>query len=98
MATVYPLFVGQRALIEIIFRLNGVPTDPTVVTCTSRSPSGVQSTITYPVSTFIRRSEGQFEASILVDEPGDWTIRAEAAGIVDAVNEYNLSVTASGLV
>lgn len=91
------VFVGQRILIEIEFRLNGVATDPTIATCSYRSPLGTQAILTYPNEAFIRRSEGLFEASILVDEPGTWVIRGEGAGIVDAVNEYAQEVLASGL-
>lgn len=94
MAAVYE---GQRVLIEVEYRLNGVPTDPTIVTCAFRSPGGTVSTITYPDETFIRRSEGLFEASILVNEAGTWVFRGEGAGIVDGVNEYTLNVQASGL-
>lgn len=90
------VFEGQRILIEVEFRLNGVPTDPTVVTVASHSPTGVQSTVTYPAESFIRRSAGLYEASILVNEHGTWTFRSEGAGIVDAVNEMTQEVLASG--
>lgn len=98
MPSVPNVYTGQRILIEVEMRLNGVPTDPTITTITSRSPSGVQSTITYPNAVFIRRSAGLFEASILVNEPGTWTFRAEGAGIVDGVNEYVQNVLPSGIV
>lgn len=97
MATSTPVYIGQRILIEVEYRLLGVPTDPTVVTCTSRSPAGVVSTVTYPNVTFTRRSAGLYEASILMDESGTWIFRAEGAGIVDAVNEYTREVLASGI-
>lgn len=90
------VFEGQRILIEVEFRLNGVPTDPTVVTIASHSPTGVQSTVTYPADSFIKRSTGVYEASILVNEDGTWIFRAEGAGIVDAVNEFPQEVLASG--
>lgn len=91
------IYVGQRALIEIEYRLNGVPTDPIIVTCTSRSPLGTVSTLTYPDEAFIRRSDGLFEASILMEEAGTWVVRGEGAGVVDGVNEYTVNVAASGL-
>lgn len=94
MATVY---VGQRVLIEVEFRLSGVPTDPTLVTCTARSPLGSTTTLSYPDDDFVRRSAGLFEASILVSDPGTWIFRSEGAGVVDAVNEYSLVVQQSGL-
>jgi hypothetical protein len=93
--THFPTYVGQRVLIETIFRLNGVPTDPTIVLITSSSPSGTVSTITYPNANYIRRGVGAFEASILVDEPGQWAFRAEGAGVIDAVNECIVDVQAS---
>jgi hypothetical protein len=93
--TYYPTYVGQRALIETTFRLNGVPTDPTIVSITSKSPvSSTEVMTAYPdtAGTFVRRSTGVYEASILVFEPGQWWFRVEGAGIVDAVNEYVLDV------
>ncbi len=97
MATRLPVFVGQRILIEVEYRLNGVPTDPTIVQYTSRSPLGTVSTVTYPNVAFTRRSEGLYEASVLVNEAGTWVIRAEGAGVVDGVNELAQEVHASGL-
>lgn len=91
------VYEGQRILIEMEFRLNGVPTDPTIVTCTYRSPGGTQATLTYPNEALTRRTEGFFEASVLVDEAGTWIIRGEGAGIVDTVNEYPQEVLASGI-
>lgn len=93
----FPTYVGQRVLIETVFRLNGVPTDPTVVLVTAKSPGGGQVTLTYPAAEFIRRDVGIFEASFLVADPGSWTFRVEGAGVVDAVNEMVLPVTASGV-
>lgn len=97
MVTDRKIYVGQRITIEIEYRLLGVPTDPTIVTCTSRSPLGTVSTLTYPNEAFIRRSAGLFEASILVDEAGTWIFRGESAGIVDGVNEMTQQVEASGV-
>lgn len=90
-------YVGQNLLIECEFRLNGVPTDPSIVTVAYRTPLGTQSTLTYPDVNLIRRSEGLFEASIPAEEAGTWTFRAEGVGVVDAVNEFTMAVLASGL-
>ena len=40
-------YVGQRLLVEGEFRLAGVPTDPMVVRCIVRSPTGVLNTLIY---------------------------------------------------
>jgi hypothetical protein len=93
----HPVYVGQRILVEIEYRLNGNPTDPTIAQYTYRSPLGTVATITYPNEAFIRRSEGLYDASVLVDEPGTWVIRGIAAGIIDGVNEFTQEVLASGL-
>jgi len=94
MANVY---VGQNLLIECEFRLNGVPTDPSIVTVTSRSPLGANVTLTYPNANLIRRSAGLFEASIPATEAGTWVFRASGVGVVDAVNEFDMTVLASGV-
>lgn len=91
------VYVGTRMLIEVEFRLNGVPTDPTLVSVTYRSPSGTQATVQYPTLDFTRRSAGLYEISILTDAAGTWVVRATGTGIVDAVNEYTQEVLASGL-
>lgn len=91
------VFVGQKVLIETEFRLNGVPTDPTLVSVSYRAPGGTQATLNYPTTDLVRRSAGLFEASVLVTEPGTWAFRSESAGIVDAVNEMTVEVIASGL-
>lgn len=91
-------FVGQRVLVECIFRLNGVPTDPTIVSVTSRSPiSSTQSSLVYPNENLIRRADGEYEAAVIVDEPGQWVFRAEGAGIVDTVYEIRVDVEESGI-
>lgn len=91
------VFVGQKMLIEVEYRLNGVPTDPTLASVSWRAPGGTQATLSYPTTDFVRRSAGLYEASILVAEAGTWIFRTEAAGIVDAVNEMSQEVLASGL-
>jgi hypothetical protein len=91
------VFVGQNLLIECEFRLNGVPTDPSIVTVASRSPLGTYVVLTYPNANLIRRSTGLFEASIPASESGTWAFRAVGVGIVDAVNEFTMTVLASGV-
>lgn len=91
------VYVGQRVTIETIFRLNGVPTDPTIISVTASSPSGVTSTVTYPDTNMVKNSTGSYDTSILVDEVGTWAFRAEGAGVVDAVNEYLMPVVASNI-
>jgi len=91
-----PYYVGQRVLVEIEFRLLGVPTDPTIVQVAARDPSdGSVTVVTYPATTLTRRDVGFFEASIEVDTPGQWHFRASGAGVVDGVTETTLDVLPS---
>lgn len=92
------VYQGQRIYIEAEFRLLGVPTDPTVVQVTARSPSGSNVTLTYPSEDLTRRDTGLFDAAFLVDVPGIWYFRPEGAGEVDAVDELSLEVFQSNVI
>ena len=92
-----PFFVGQRILVEVEFRLLGVPTDPTIVQVVSKSPvTHSQATLVYPDENLTRVDTGLYEAAIIVDDPGQWHFRAEGAGVVDAVTEVALEVLPTG--
>jgi hypothetical protein len=92
------VYEGQRIQIEMEFRLLGVPTDPTIVQITARSPSGSNSTLTYPNVNFTRRDTGLFDAAFIVDLPGTWFFRPEGTGVVDAVDEIAMEVLASNVI
>ena len=93
-----PFFVGQRILVEVEFRLLGVPTDPTIVQVVSKSPvTDSQATLVYPDENLTRVDTGLYEAAIIVDDPGQWHFRAEGAGVVDAVTEVALEVLPTGV-
>jgi hypothetical protein len=88
-----PIYPGQRILVEIKFYLNGVPTDPVVARCLIIDPTGSETILTYPATTFTKRDSGFFEASVTLDRAGSWQFRAEAAGTVDAVDETAIVVS-----
>lgn len=91
-----PFYAGQRILVEVEFRLLGVPTDPLIVQVFASNPRNKSiTTITYPSESLVRVGAGLYEAAILVDTPGQWHFRAEGAGIVDSVTETHLDVLAS---
>lgn len=92
-----PIFVGQRVLIESTFYLLGVPTDPLVVRCLVRGPSGSLTVLVYPAETLTRRETGLYEASVTVNVPGLWHVRWEGAGTVDAVEELAFEVASSAV-
>jgi hypothetical protein len=89
------VFQGQRVLVECEFRLAGVPTDPIVVQCTFRPPTGGQTSLNYPDPALTRTGTGLFVANVVVDEGGTWWFRFEGFGTVDAVHEIPVEVTSS---
>lgn len=93
-----PIYPGQRMLVEVKFRLLGVPTDPTVARCLILDPDNTLTVLTYPAETFIRRDLGFFEANVTVNKAGTWKFRGEAAGVVDAAQETIIQVAESDFV
>lgn len=89
------IYVGQRIRAGMEFRLNGVPTDPTIAQVLIRKPSGSTVTISFPDASFIRNGLGEYEVYYTVDESGTWVIRAVAAGVIDGVDEVSLVVQPS---
>lgn len=93
-----PFYVGQRILVEVEFRLLGVPTDPTIVRVFASNPTdGGTTVINFPDEFLTRIGVGLYEASVLVSAPGQWHFRVEGAGIVDSVTEIHLDVFASSI-
>lgn len=55
------------------------PADPSAVTITSRSPSGVEDAKTWPADEeVVRSAAGTFYREVLFTEAGDWTILAQS--------------------
>ncbi len=86
---------GQRISCEGEFRLKGVPTDPAVVTCTFRAPDGTGTTLAYPSADLTRLDLGVYEASLVAQQAGTYSIRLAGAGVVDAVGEATVNVARS---
>lgn len=89
------IYKGQRVRAEIKYRLNGVPTDPTIAQIFIKKPSGSTITLTYPDTNFVRTSLGVFEVYYTLDESGTWWFRAEGAGVIDGVDESPVIVETS---
>jgi hypothetical protein len=94
---VTPIYVGQRLLVEMEFRLLGAPTDPTLVQLIAHAPDGTQTVYTYPSEPFTRRDIGLYEVAVLVEVDGGWVFRGEGAGVVDAVHEYAVTIEPSAI-
>lgn len=87
--------VGQKAVVEMEFRLKGVLTDPQIVQCTVRAPDGTMSTANYPSDDIVRRGVGQYDVAVTLDQAGAWSIRPDGSGTVDAVTETTVIVQPS---
>lgn len=85
-------YEGQRVLVEIQYRLRGVPTDPIVRQVFIKKPSGSTIDIVYPDPAFTRVGLGEYEVAYTLDEGGTWWFRAEGIGTIDGVNEVPLEV------
>lgn len=87
------IYVGQVLEIANEFRREGEPDDPTLITVRTKAPSGTTSVITKAGMT--NPAVGEWVATMTVDEPGSWSFRTEAAGVVDAVTEVAITVAPS---
>jgi hypothetical protein len=80
-ATVFFADPDEFATLQNIFKVSGVPTDPTVVTLTITDPTGAQTT---PSTTHV--STGTFTANVACTIAGVWTYLWEGTGVAtDAV-------------
>lgn len=53
-------------------------TDPVALGFNIRNPSGVVASVSYPNSSIEKIAVGIYEISIILDEPGVWSINAQA--------------------
>jgi hypothetical protein len=86
---------GQPLVVEIEFRLEGVLTDPSIVRCLVRSPTGEVRELVYPSASVTRRATGIYRVSVLADKPGTWAFRGTSVGVVEAVKEVATNVAPS---
>jgi hypothetical protein len=83
--------IGDVASVTAVFRVAGVPTDPTVVTAEVRKPSGLD---TYVVAAgeITTAAAGVYNLNIVVDEPGDWWYRFVGTGAATGAQEGGFRV------
>lgn len=90
--------VGQRMKSNVEFRLKGVRTDPILVRCLVRHPSGTLEVFNFPSDVVVKQDIGFYRAQFLVSESGIYHIRWEGSGTIDAVAETSFEVLASGVI
>lgn len=79
--------VGQPLVVEINFRLEGVLTDPVIVRCKIKPPTGLPREVVQGEAAMVKREVGVYEVSLIPDEPGTWAFQGVGQGGVDAVGE-----------
>ena len=82
--------IGDLVRIKGSFSIAAVPTDPTVVTVTVKSPSGATST-----PAVIHPGVGEFHADVSVNAPGEWFYRISGTGAAQAAGEGSFFVRKS---
>ncbi len=73
-------------------RATGVLTDPTTVTFTISTPSGVDTSYTYAGTTVTKDSTGRFSKQITVDEAGEWSVAFVGTGAVAKTERLRFEV------
>jgi hypothetical protein len=89
------IYEGQRIAVEMKFRVNGSPEDPTIAQFYTRKPDGTTVVLTYPDANFVRLERGTYEAYVTPDAGGTWNFRVESAGVVDSAQEEQVYVQES---
>jgi hypothetical protein len=73
---------GQRVRVTCSFRVDGVATDPTSVTCKIMDPTRSVSTPTVSKS-----ATGVYYVDVIANKRGEWNVRFEGTGACTAVEE-----------
>src|SRR5579872_6677913 len=79
------IYVGDIETPDASFTLNGVATDPSVLTFQFIKPDGTTTTYTYGVDAqLVRDSVGNYHVQLAVDLAGNWSYEWVATGTVVA--------------
>ena len=85
---------GQKVRCSVDFKVNGVLTDPTTVTCKVKDPSGTVTTYVYGTdAALVKDAVGQYHVDVITDEKAEWNFRFEGTGTCTAVEEQAFNVT-----
>lgn len=86
--------LGQKVRMVGTFKVNGVLTDPTTVTCKVMDPSKNVSTYVYGTNNeLVKDSTGVYHVDVVTDEKKQWSFRFEGTGACVAVDEDDFGVT-----
>lgn len=84
---------GQKVRVTCLFKVAGVLTDPTTVTCKVMDPSRNVTTYVYGTdAALVKDSIGTYHVDIVTDETKEWNFRFEGTGTCVAVEESTFGV------
>jgi hypothetical protein len=85
--------LGQKVRLIVNFKVNGVLTDPTTVTCKIMDPSKNVTTYVYGAdAALVKDSIGVYHVDVITDEKKQWNYRFEGTGVCTAVEESAFGV------
>lgn len=84
---------GQKVRCAVVFTVNNVDTDPTVVTVKVRQPNGTMTTYVYGTdAAVVKTAAGIYYVDVTTDQRGEWNFRFEGTGACTAVEEQAFNV------
>ena len=84
---------GQKVRVRCTFTVDGVPTDPTTITCKIMDPSRNVTPYVYGTDgELVRDGTGVYHVDVVTDETQEWNFRFEGTGICTAVEESTFGV------
>lgn len=91
--SIYTLGARVRLITNPGFTLDGSLLDPTTVKVVIKNPLSVETTLNYGTDAeLIRQSLGVYYVDVTLDTPGEWGVRFEGHGAVEAVAETSAYV------
>lgn len=83
----FKMTLGTRATLVASFEKNGAPADPSTVTMAVTPPDGV-----VVVGDATRIRQGVYSYDVVLNQVGEWTIRADGSDPVDGSAEQTIVV------
>jgi len=84
---------GQKVRFTNEFKVAGVLTDPTTVTCKVMNPSGDITTYVYGTdAALVKDSTGIYHVDVVCNLKKEWNVRFEGTGTCVAVDELTVGV------
>lgn len=91
-ATVFYESSAEAATVRNVFKVATVATDPTTVSLSVTTPSGVTTTYTYAASEITKNGTGDYQKLIACSEDGDWLAVWTGTGAAADVQEVRWQV------